>query len=144
MINITRRFRDAVLKVANGISPGGATNLMSKVTVTVVNPTENDIAIKPLGVYELKDGMLICDVRHMIKAGESEVIEYYVGGDTSYDNFYDGTGETVFYSAGDMWGMDALNRPYVGMPSNLVNIGEDFNIIDLTKPASFTATLTED
>lgn len=141
MINITRRFHDAVLKVANGISPGGAANLTSKVTVTVVNPTENDIAVSS-GDYELKDGKLIASVRHMVKAGENEAIEYYLSAYTEYDNFYDGTGETVVYYHDDVYGRDALGTSYYSAESNFVNIDKNYKIIDPTKPASFTATLT--
>ena len=135
MINITRRFHDAVLKVA-----GGATNLMPKVTVTVVNPTEKDIAIS--GPCELKDGKFIGGVRHMVRAGESEVIEYYPVGYTIYDSFYDGTGETEsYYLDNCISGMDSLGTSYYGEGSNYVNVDENNTIVDPTQPASFTATL---
>ena len=139
MINITRRFRDAVLKVA-----GGAANLMPKVTVTVVNPTQKDIAVWS-GVYEYIDGSLINYRRHLIKAGESKAIEGYVAGYYEYDNWYQGTDETKIFEYSNFEGVDEDNVQYFGLPSNPVNMNIDtFTVIDPTKPASYTATLTVD
>ena len=123
---------------------GGSSGMKNpKVVVTVVNPTENDIAV--VGTYELKDGMLISHVRHMVKAGESEVIEYYAVGYADYGSLYDGTGETeVYYLDNGISGFDALGTSYYTVGSNFVNITEELDIIDPTKPTSLTATLTVD
>lgn len=137
MINITRRFHDAVLKVA-----GGATNLMPKVTVTVVNPTANDIMVTDI-MYEYIDGFLVYGIHHLIKAGESKVIEAFVTGDPRYNGFTE-TYDTIAFACWFPEGVDENSAYYYGEPSDLVNCEDTGDIIDPTKPVSFTATLTLD